>query len=276
MDFCFNCGGKTDPDWVFCRACGSALEDDTTDLVIPGPVAGAPKVELISRGWDDQVVETVEVGPDPLVDDDVGKGPLPPGAVEIQVDDITVVDAPDEPSESEPRRMVDPWDHLRPRGEMPPLQRDVTLPGRIGQSLVLLAALGALSAAAIHFYLNTRLNAFSEGRVTASAIDDLATVADMSLLVLAGLVVIAAGGLGWWVYRALPMADFRLGQAGTVALVALVAGTGLVVWPVTLDAATVTEAIGANSLIVLGLGLLMAACLATVRSVDRIDRKEPV
>ena len=151
----------------------------------------------------------------------------------------------------------------------------MTRPGRVGQALVLLAALGALSAAAIHFYLNTQLNAFRNGTATARTIDDLRTIADMSLIVAAILMVVAAGALGWWAYRSLPGTDFFPGQGGIIAIAALVAGVGLVVWAVLLDATSVTRAISTNSLIVLGLGLVMASCLAAVRTVERIDRKEP-
>jgi hypothetical protein len=277
MDFCFNCGGKTDPEWVFCRACGSALdENDIDDLAVPTPQSsGSAKVELISRGWDD-VIDTVEIPADPLVDDEVSPGPLSPGAVEISVEDITIIETTEAPEQLEEKPApADPWDHLRPHGELPPLQRYVTLPGRVGQALVLLAALAALSAAAIHFYLNTRLDAFSNGQISARAVDDIEKVADVSLIVVAGLFVLAVFGLTWWLVRALPTSDFRPGKAGLVALVAFVAGIAVVVTSFAVKKETVTEAIAANSLIVLGLGLLMTACLATVRTVDRIDRKEP-
>jgi len=280
MDFCFNCGRKTDPDWVFCRSCGSALDDEGADLAVPASAAGAPKVELISRGWDDQVVETIEVDGAATTDDDLAPPRVPPGGVEITVDEITVIDAPEEAPEEvatrEPAAPPDPWDHLRPHGELPPLRRQVTLPGRIGQALVLLAALGALTAAAIHFYLNTRLNAFAEGRATAQTVEDLRMIADMSLIVAAGLMAVAAAAMGWWTYRSRTDADFRPGQAGILAVGTLITGSALVGWALTLDRSTVTEAIGVNSLVVLGLGLVMTACLAAVRTVERIDRKEPV
>ena len=282
MDFCFNCFTKTDPDWVFCRSCGSALEESNgEDLAAPIPQSGAaPKVELISRGWD-EVVDTVEAPADPLEDDDVSPGPLPPGAVEISVDDITIVAADadeddDEPAQAaEPPVHVDPWDHLRPHGELPPLQRRVSLAGRVGQTMVLITALAALAAAGLHFFLNTRLDAFGNGRVSAQAVDDVELVADMSLLVVAGLAILAAMALGWWMIKAFSTSDFRPGKAGIVALLAFVAGVAVVATSFAVKKETVTEAIAANSLIVLGLGLLMTACLATVRTVDRIDRKEP-
>jgi hypothetical protein len=278
MDFCFNCGLKTDPDWVFCRSCGSALDEGAADLAVPAASAGVPKVELISRGWDDQIVETIEVDDDPLADDEISPSPVPPGGIEVTVDEITIVDAPVEPPTEEPAtpsKTSDSWDHLRPHGELPPVRRQVTLPGRVSQALVLLAAFGALVAAAIHFYVNTRLNAFAEGRATERTIDDLQVIADISLIVAASLIAVAAAGLGWWAYRSRTDADFRPGQAGILALSTLIAGWALVGWALTLDSATVTEAIGVNSLVVLGLGLVMTACLATVRFVERIDRKEP-
>jgi hypothetical protein len=90
MDFCFNCGLKTDPDWVFCRSCGSVLEEDSADLAMPASTAGAPKVELISRGWDDRVVETIEIDGSPLADDEVAPSPVAPGGIEVTVDEITI------------------------------------------------------------------------------------------------------------------------------------------------------------------------------------------
>lgn len=277
MDFCFKCGSNTDPEWVFCRACGSALdENDIDDLVAPVPQStGTPKVELISRGWD-EIVDTIEVSADPLVGDDVSPGPLTLGTVEITVDDITVIETEESPVEAdEEPAAADPWDHLRPHGELPPLQRYVTLPGRVGQALVLLAALGALAAAGIHFFLNTRLDAFANQQISARSVDDVEMVADVSLIVVASLLGLAVLGLIWWLVRALPASDFRPGKAGLVALLSFVAGVAVVATSFVIKKETVTEAIAANSLIVLGLGLLMTACLATVRTVDRIDRKEP-
>lgn len=274
MDFCFNCGLKTDPDWVFCRSCGSALEEESTDIAVPA-ASGTPKVELISRGWDEQVIDTVEVEGDLLDDDEALRPPVAPNGIEITVDEITVIDTPEDAPATEQEAPSDPWDHLRPHGEIPPLRQHVTLAGRIGQSLVLLAALGALASAGIHFYLNTRLNAFAEGRATALSIDDVEGIADMSLIIAAALLAVAAIGLGWWASRSRPIADFRPGQAGILALTALVAGCALVGWSLSLGTSTVTEAIGANSLVVLGLGLVMMSCLAAVRTVERIDRREP-
>ena len=277
MDFCFNCGGKTDPDWVFCRACGSSLEENSVnDLVAAPAVPGStPKVELISRGWN-EVIETVEVPADPLADDDGTQNPVSPGAVEVTVDDITVIETveEEEPAPARPAA-VDPWDHLRPHGDLPPLQRYVTLPARVGQALVLLAALAALSAAGIHFYLNTRLDAFRDGGVSARLIDDIEVVADMSLLVAGGFLLIAGIVLIWWLVRTWPTGDFRPGKGGVVALISLIAGIALIGGSYALETQTVTEAIAVNSLIVLGLGLIMTACLATVRTIERIDRKEP-
>jgi hypothetical protein len=277
MDFCFNCGGKTDPDWVFCRACGGVLEDAAVEEVAE-PVStssGAPKVELISRGWDVVEVDTVELPADPL-EEDVSPGPLPPGAIEVAAGDITVVEIAEDPEPAEaPAAPVDPWDHLRPHGEMPPLQRRVTISGRIGQVMVLLAAIAALAAAGIHFFLNTRLDAFADGSVSASAVDDIEMAGDISLAVLAGLIFLAAATLGVWMLRTRATSDFRPGKAGLVALLSMVAGVGVVAASFVVRKETVTEAIAANSLIVLGLGLVMTACLATVRTVERIDRKEP-
>ena len=290
MESCFNCGKAIDPDWVFCRACGSDLVGDLAADVDGDEVAAAaagttsPKVELISRGWD-EVIETVEAPADPFDDDAISSGPLPAGAVEVTVDDITVVEtveagsSAEEPVEEpadEPATPADPWDHLRPHGELPPLQRYVSIPGRVGQILVLLAAIGALASAGIHFFLNIRLESFSAGNTTADRIDDIELIADWSLAGVIGLVAIAAIALAVWWLRSRSERDFRPGKAGLVALLAFISGAAVTGASFAVKKETVNEAIAANSLIVLGLGLLMTACLAVVRTVDRIDRREPV
>ena len=140
---------------------------------------------------------------------------------------------------------------------------------------MLLTAFAALVAAGLHFYLNTRLDAFGSGQATAQAVDDVEVVADMTLLVVGALTGLAAIALGIWLLRSRGTLDMRPGKAGIVALLSFVAGIAVVTLSFIVKKETVTEAIAANSLIVLGLGLLMTACLATVRTVERIDRKEP-
>ncbi len=286
MDFCFNCGGKTDQDWVFCRACGSVLDDTETDqsAATGPPAASTPKIELISRGWDVVDVETVKLPADPLAGNEISPGPLPSGTIEISADDITVVntdeeDAPaDEPADesaAEPATPQDPWDHLRPHGEMPPLQHRVTIPARVSQVAALVAAVSALAAAAIHFFLNTRLDAFSDGLVSAGTVDDVELVADISLAVVAALILVAVAAVGLWLFRIRPMADARPGKAGLVALLSLLGGIGVVATSFAIKKETVTEAIAANSLIVLGLALVLTACLVTIRTVQRIELEDP-
>jgi len=278
MDFCFNCGTKTDPDWVFCRSCGSALED--TNSAIEGtPVptsSGMPKVELISRGWDVIDVETVETPDDPL-QGDIETAPLPAGAIEIAVDDISIIEtaSADETEEEEEGEPADPWDHLRPHGELPPLRHAVSRPGRVGQGAMLLTALSALASAGIHFYMNTQLDAYGNGATTASAVNRIGRATDISLIAVAGLALLGGVALLWWFLTSRPTADFRPGKGGLVALLCFFAGTGIIGGSFLIPRETITEAIGANTLIVLGLGLLMASCLAVVRTVERIDLREP-
>ncbi len=280
MDFCFSCGSKTDPDWVFCRSCGSGL-DETGGEVETLPVStpsGKPKVELISRGWDNVVdIETVKLPADPL-GDDVLAFPLPAEGIEITVDSITIVDAGnnvDEPETSERPASADPWDRLRPHGELPPLRNRVTTPARISQIAVLLVAFSALAAAGLRFYLNTLIDAFRDGQISTQTLDDVTMVADIGLLVMAGLAVAAIATLAWWFSRAYATSNFRPGPAGVVALVSTVAGIALVATFFFIEQETVAEALAANSLIVIGLGLILTACLATVRTIGRIDLKEP-
>jgi hypothetical protein len=299
MDFCLSCGNKTDPDWVFCRSCGSALdEENPIDAAVPlAPAANAPKVELISRGWD-EVVDTVEAPADPFHDDEISPGPLPAGAIEFSFDDLSIVETdvvPEDPDidperaevvaevvevdkgdpEPEMAAPTDQWDHLRPHGEMPPLQRRVSIAGRVGQSFALLTALAALAAAAIHFYLNTRLDAFGKGRVSAQLVGDIEFIANVSLIVVGGTVLVTLLALASWLIVSRAALDLRPGKSGIVALLALMGTVAVAGVSYAVRQDTVTEAIAANSLMVLSMGLLMATCLAVVRTVERIDRKEP-
>ena len=281
MDFCSNCGDKTDPDWVFCRSCGGVLEDDPADgLVAPIPRSpGAPKVELISRGWDVIDVETLETTGDPFDGEDTIAVSLPPQSVEVTVDDVTVVERAEAPlvdaAEPPQPQSNDSWAHLRPGGEVPPLLHQVSIHARGGQFAVLLSAIAALVSAGLHFYHNTRLDAFGNGRITAETLRRVEQVAQTSRYVVAGTVLVALAALGWWFIKTRPTADFRPGKAGIVALLSFIAACGIVAGSLAINKDTTTKAIGFNSLIVLGLGLLIAACLATVRTVQRIDLKEP-
>lgn len=281
MDFCSNCGDKTDPDWVFCRSCGGVLEDDAADgLVVPIPrSSGAPKVELISRGWDVIDVETLETTVDPFDGEDTIDDPLPPQSVEVTVDDVTVVETVEIPlvdAEQQPQpTSIDSWAHLRPGGDVPPLLHQVSIHARGGQFALLLAALAALVSAGLHFYHNTRLDAFADGRITAETLRSVEQVTQTSRYVVAGSVVIALLALGWWFIKTRPTADFRPGKAGVMALLSFLAACGIVAGSMLINKDTLARTIGFNSLIVLGLGLLMAACLATVRTVERIDLRQP-
>jgi hypothetical protein len=280
MDFCSNCGDKTDPDWVFCRSCGGVLEDDPADgLVVPIPRSSAsPKVELISRGWDVIDVETLETAADPFDGDDTIAEPLPAQSVEVTVDDVTVVETVEVPladAEEPPQPPSnDSWAHLRPGGEVPPLLRQVSIHARAAQFALLLAALTALVSAGLHFYHNIRLDAFGDGRIAAETLRTVEQVTQTSRYVVAGTVLVTLAALGWWVIKTRPT-DFDAERAGILALLSFLAACGIVAGSLAIDKDTTTRAIGFNTLIVLGLGLLMAACLAMVRTVERIDLNEP-
>lgn len=288
MDFCSNCGGTTDPDWVFCRTCGSGLDLPEAPPIAP-PAAtdsASPKVELISRGWDALDVDQ-ENGPlDPL-DSDVIDLPLPPGAVEVAVGDIAIVETTPAPhplphdavtnditEAVPPIDETDGWDHLRPHGEVPPLLRRSKAPARFAQMTTLLFSLSAVVAAMVHFYLNTQLDSFASGQVSATAIGDLNTVAEVSLLVTAGLAVIALATLAWWMIIRHKTVSLRPGPSGAIAPIGVIAGGSLIGVFYAMDKDTVAEALTANSFIILGLGFLMMAGLAAVRTLGRIEHTD--
>ena len=302
MDFCNKCGSQTDTDWVFCRACGNSLdsrdiEAATATQAIPNQTA--PKVELISRGWDIVDVDTVDLPTDPLQDDDV-VAPMAPGTIEISIDDVTVIErtaeedvgvdgaaattaetiAPEEkPVSDTPLDVpaaVDPadaWDHLRPHGQMPDVAEPARTPAQMSQILVLVAALAALVSSVLFLFANVELDRFASGKVSASTAANIQSLAEMSLVVLAGLGAIALAGVGWWMIKAFPVRGFRPGPAEFVALTALLGGTAMVLGLALSEPETVAGALTANSLVVLGLGLLMAAGLAAVRTISRIDSR---
>ncbi len=275
MDFCNECGSTTDPDWVFCRACGNSLDNAEVANTVQSAVGGdTPKVELISRGWDVVDVDAVEVPADPLQDDTVAT-PLPPGAIEVTIDDVTVVEAPaaeEEPAEDD--RTTDSWDHLRPHGQIPGIDEPTRIPARVGQIMLLLAALGALVSTVLYFFLNIQLDAFAKGEVTDRAVADVRSVAEASLIVLGGLAALALIALVWWMAKAFRRSSFRPGTGGIVALLGTIGGSALVAFYATQQADTVAEGLTANSLVIIGLGLLMMAALATVRTLLRIEHKD--
>lgn len=284
MDFCFNCGNKTDPDWVFCRSCGSGLDvlEDKSALAATAEAPTEPKVELISRRWDIVDIDTVEHPKDPS-DSNVIDVPLPPEAIEVSAGDITVIATPtdnahfeDEPDPDDlvpaPGPDTDRWDHLRPHTHLPPAATPATAAAAVaGQISVLSVAVAALVATILRFYLNTRLEAFGDGTVSARALGDFKTVADASLVVMLGLAVIAAAILGWWMMTASRTSGPRPGSAGIVAAASALGGATLVAVFYFSKNETVADAIAANSLTILGLGLVMMSCLATVRTVGRIE-----
>jgi hypothetical protein len=283
MDFCFNCGTKLDPDWAFCKSCGSGFDAPESEAAAPTVVTtpAAPKVELISRGWDVVDVETVTHPTDPL-EDDLVDVPLPPGAIEISVDDVTVVETPEDPpaesadqtSSDDPAPVTDQWDHLRPHAYIPGTTTPATAPARVGQVSMLMVAVAGLVATALHFYLNTRLDAFGDGTISQRALSNARTVADASLWVMLGLVVVALSSLVWWMLKTDNRSSLQPGSAVSLVIAAAVSGATIVTVFSLLDNETVADAITANTLIALGLGLVMLSCLGTVRAIGRIELED--
>lgn len=278
MDFCFNCGAKIDPDWVFCRSCGSGLDAPEPEPAAPPIVTtpAAPKVELISRGWDVVDVEPVVHPTDPL-ESNVTDVPLPPGAIEISVDSVTVVetpaDAPVTPAD-DPALLTDRWDHLRPHAYIPGAAAPAKIPARASQVSVLLVAVASLVAATLRFYLNTRLDAFGDGTVSAQALSNAKTIADVSLLVVPGLIVVALGTIVWWMLKSQKRSSLRPGSAVSLVLAGAIGGVALVAVLYFLETKTVADAIAANTLMILGLGIVMMSCLGTVRTIGRIELED--
>lgn len=227
-------------------------------------------------------------GPASPFEDDVIDAPLPPGAVEVVVGDISVVavapadteqdKAPGGAGETAETMIplgdaADSWDHLRPHGEVPPLLKPSRAPSRLGQLAALLFSLSAAVAAGIYFYLNTQLDAYSTGQVSAGAIVDLRTVAEASLIVTAGLAVVTFGTLILWAIKKRKTSSLRLGFSGIFALIGMVAGIALITVYLSMSQNTVAEALTNNTYIILGLGVLMTAGLAVVRTIGRIEHQ---
>ena len=207
MDFCNECGNTTEPEWVFCRSCGNSLESSEIESVAAQPIAtsNSPKVELISRGWDVVDVEVAAdessstLPTDPLQTNEIVM-PLDPDAVEISVDEVTVVARPEEAappeaaeSDSAPDASSDRWDHLRPHGQIPGVSDPSKVPAKASQIAVLTTAFGALVSAVLYLFLNIQLDDYAAGEISEGAVRDVRAVAEASLLVLAGLAIVAGG-----------------------------------------------------------------------------------
>jgi len=279
MTNCSHCGATIDTDRATCSSCGRAIEGPVQTQPPAGrPDSPTPQVELISRDWGVVDVDTGKTPANPLDEDEPSGPPLPPGSIEVAVDEISVVtDAAGQMEEQEPAvdstGPADPWDHLRPKGEMPKLARRVSVAARLVQTLALVTALAAVAAGATYFYLNTRLEAFDAGRASAGSISDIELVADGGLLVVGVLAALTMSAWLVWRWRIRRAHNTSSGRAGLVALLALVAGAGVIAGFYLLRQDTATERIAANSLIILGLGLVLAAFLIVTRVVGRIERR---
>ena len=301
MEICSNCGATTIGET--CHRCGHPLPLAQDLLTLETTTTPSPKVELISRGHDIVEADAIEVAAESL--DDVPPPPIPPGGVEVTVDEVTVVATEDNRVEEETPDVTlpdadaedaefvsdaettneitppaatttaggDHWDHLRPHGEMPPLARRVSVIGRVVEVFSILTAVAGLGSAGIHFYLNTRLEVWSRGRLVVENIDEIETIAEISLLVAAGLAALSLLTLLLW--RVIKRPQRRAaGRTGALAALALVSGTAVVATFYLLRRETATEAIAANALIILGLGLIVSSFLIIARLVDRLDQKE--
>ncbi len=274
MTTCSNCGANIDPDWTSCPACGRVVGTAADSLGAsehsPGP---GPQVELISRGWSVVDLESEDTPLHDLLEEDDSSGPpLSPGSIEISVDDISFVASAETGPDAAVDGPTDSWAHLRPKGEMPALVRRVSIAARVVQTLAMITAVVTLGAGGVHFYLNTQLEASGRGEVALRTISDLQQVADIGLAVVAGTALVTILALaGWrWTVRG---KGASTGKAGAVALLACIAGGSVVGAFYTLRRDTVTESIAANSLIILGLGLVVAAALIIVPAVGRVDRR---
>jgi hypothetical protein len=288
MDFCNECGSKTEPEWVFCRSCGNPLEAPEIEAVAAQPIVtnNSPTVELISRGWDVVDIEATALEPDPVLPPDPIESnevavPLDPDAVEVSVDEVTVVARPeateaDETVEKEDAADApsDRWDHLRPHGHIPGVSDPSRVPAKVSQIAVLVAGFAALASAGLHLVLNIQLDRFTAGDVSAGAIADLRTVAEASTLVLAALSILSLAMFVWWMIKALPRHSLGSRAAGWVALLALLGGVALVTYFTLQEKTTVADELTANSLVVIGLGLLMLAALSAIRMISRVEIRD--
>ena len=311
MDFCNECGKTTEPEWIFCRSCGNPLDSPEVEAVAVQPIASTntPKVELISRGWDvvdvdatetDSGAREADLGPElptDLLESNEVAQPLDTDAVEISVDEVTIVARPEEAvpadgdegeerdedevaerDEVEAEAAIDPssdrWDHLRPHGQIPGVSDPSRLPAKTSQVAVLITAFSALVSAVLYLFLNTQLDRFADGDISAGAVRDIRAVAEASVLVMAGLAIISLIMFAWWMIKVRRTHPLQFGPAGWIALPAWLGGVALIGYFALQEKTTVADELTANSLIVIGLGLLMLASLAAIRTISRVEIRD--
>jgi hypothetical protein len=282
MTTCPNCGATTDIDLDSCQTCGRALliYNPTAHPEVLPPGDTAPQIELISRGWSVVDVDATELPPDLSDGVDVSSPPLPPDSIEIAVDDISVIargeedDAPQAMEQPEPASVAsDPWEHLRPKGEMPRLARRVSVRARVVETLAALTAVLAVTTGAALFFLNTRLQAVNEGSISADSISGIERAGNVGLIAVAAAAILTT--LGWliWRHNVYVTTSMRLGRTGNIALLAGL-GVAIVIGSYyLLGDESVTQEIASNTIIILGLGLVATASILTMRLVEGVEHR---
>ncbi len=280
--FCTSCAYELALSWRYCPRCGNetpvADRERSTRLTVETPesietasrfegraslipeVVEPPEVELISRGWNPDETEWVEVSePDVVValpEDEDGDPDVRPRPRSIPVTPHPIRVRPVVPS--------------RPAGT--------------GTRLILLGAgLVALTAVVAIIVLNRLLVSFADGAAAASDVDRLdrflttwLEAAVVPVFVLAVILLLR------WRRRngsrrtpddplTIPVAA---GSRWT-ALLGLAGGGAITSMGRMLPRTTVGEAIDANTWIVIGLGLLILGCLAGVRIVAALPAPPP-
>lgn len=295
MDFCNECGSRTESEWVFCRSCGNPLEAPEIEAVAAQPIVSndSPTVELISRGWDVVDIEATALESDPVLPPDPMETnevaiPLDLDAVEVSVDEVTVVARPEVVDVDDGEESVDSdietedaldassdgWDHLRPHGHIPGVSDPSRVAAKVSQIAVLAAGFAALASAGVYVFFNIQLDRFATGDVSAGSIIDLRTVAEASILVLAALGILSLAMFVWWMIKASPRHSVGSRAAGWIALLAFLGGVALVAYFALQEKTTVADELTANSLIVIGLGLLMLAALSAIRMISRVEIRD--
>lgn len=307
MTFCTQCGAHTDPEWVHCRACGRDIDRRQTEPrttfctscsatitsswfhcpecgtatelelsrrrqaptlvgteIEPGAV---PRVELISRRWDVVDVTASEEPREPhLLPEPDLRPPVPAGGVEITVDEISVTAGAKDPAD---HLQLDSWHHLRPAitHSAHPMAMGST-GARYAEVTTLLLGVAALVVAGVFLLWNVQLDEIGRGAPSVGS-TWFGSAGALLTVILPLFAANAAIAIAWWARRL--DGPIRLGPAGVTAVAAATGGVLLSIAALSRRPATVAAQIEANGLAIVGLGLIMLACLAAVRAIGRVD-----